>query len=572
MEDIEYGANSSASSDSALATAAGTVPYFEVTSGTSSVLPFPSLASSSTTRPQTTPLLHRSSSISSLSSLRVAGIQQRMEMENDHHHHHHSRQSMETRNSEDERNGSWSVSEGANSNATWTSIPNPSIPARRTLLGSTRRFSGLESNTTPEPPSGNGTDGHDGDNTSRRTAGGMRQRILNRILSAAMLASMNLFAEPSAQGGHASQDATGESGSSTAELESGGTSQRHGQLSEFGPTDPLSEAAFEAVLALLEGRGLSMPPHQGSHGNEQEGLTPIETGGDARVEGDARPENMQQRSQNSGFTASGGSGSVRLVRLPSSALTGSTNDNAPTGNDETAGAPEARPLGGRGVVPVIIIGIRSVPRTPQTLAAAPARVPLESTATTFINNGSEVEPPSSSSTIRTQTGADSASVDPSPADGNRRQTRSWIVYIISGPPGGLPAMLPENSTYEELIQLGLMLGPARPITTTQGEIDAAVPTRPFSDEVKRKMMGDTERCQICLTDYCNEEQVRVLKCRHGFHTECIDKWLTEGSNKCPICRGTPVEQSNSVGDRDQRGHGPEDGEAMAEPHAETLSF
>ena len=30
--------------------------------------------------------------------------------------------------------------------------------------------------------------------------------------------------------------------------------------------------------------------------------------------------------------------------------------------------------------------------------------------------------------------------------------------------------------------------------------------------------------------------IRQLNCNHIYHKECIDKYLLEYSNKCPICR------------------------------------
>ncbi|KAF8405872.1 hypothetical protein HHK36_007950 [Tetracentron sinense] len=46
---------------------------------------------------------------------------------------------------------------------------------------------------------------------------------------------------------------------------------------------------------------------------------------------------------------------------------------------------------------------------------------------------------------------------------------------------------------------------------------------------------DTE-CVICLSEFAPGERIRILpKCNHGFHVQCIDKWLTAHFS-CPTCR------------------------------------
>jgi hypothetical protein len=43
-------------------------------------------------------------------------------------------------------------------------------------------------------------------------------------------------------------------------------------------------------------------------------------------------------------------------------------------------------------------------------------------------------------------------------------------------------------------------------------------------------------CAICLEDYDKDSQLRILKCDHSFHKDCVDKWLTDCDYKCPVCR------------------------------------
>ncbi|XP_019181611.1 PREDICTED: E3 ubiquitin-protein ligase RLIM-like [Ipomoea nil] len=49
--------------------------------------------------------------------------------------------------------------------------------------------------------------------------------------------------------------------------------------------------------------------------------------------------------------------------------------------------------------------------------------------------------------------------------------------------------------------------------------------------------NDVTQCNICLADYEEGDEIRVLPCHHEFHMECVDKWLKEIHGVCPLCRG-----------------------------------
>ncbi|OZJ05599.1 hypothetical protein BZG36_01484 [Bifiguratus adelaidae] len=63
---------------------------------------------------------------------------------------------------------------------------------------------------------------------------------------------------------------------------------------------------------------------------------------------------------------------------------------------------------------------------------------------------------------------------------------------------------------------------------------SSLPTKLFYKE-KRKD-NEPEECAICLEDYLDEDELRILPCKHEFHTGCIDGWLTTRKKFCPICK------------------------------------
>lgn len=72
----------------------------------------------------------------------------------------------------------------------------------------------------------------------------------------------------------------------------------------------------------------------------------------------------------------------------------------------------------------------------------------------------------------------------------------------------------------------------------------------FSTSDTRSHESCTEGCVICLDDFKDGDECRVLrpKCNHMYHKTCIDLWLTK-DNHCPLCRGSVrVRQRTTVDD------------------------
>ncbi|XP_061359376.1 uncharacterized protein LOC133303476 [Gastrolobium bilobum] len=69
--------------------------------------------------------------------------------------------------------------------------------------------------------------------------------------------------------------------------------------------------------------------------------------------------------------------------------------------------------------------------------------------------------------------------------------------------------------------------------------ESIVDSLPLKSHKKVDAHGNTdaEQCYICLDEYEEGEQIRLLPCNHEYHMSCVDKWLKEIHGVCPLCRG-----------------------------------
>ncbi|KAG2786786.1 hypothetical protein PC129_g7812 [Phytophthora cactorum] len=61
---------------------------------------------------------------------------------------------------------------------------------------------------------------------------------------------------------------------------------------------------------------------------------------------------------------------------------------------------------------------------------------------------------------------------------------------------------------------------------------------PMTEGITYRASTDTEAetCPICLDDFEDGADVKVLPCQHFFHVDCINPWLEGRSGRCPLCK------------------------------------
>ncbi|KAJ9629862.1 hypothetical protein H2203_002244 [Taxawa tesnikishii (nom. ined.)] len=147
-----------------------------------------------------------------------------------------------------------------------------------------------------------------------------------------------------------------------------------------------------------------------------------------------------------------------------------------------------------------------------------------------------------------------------------QNTRSWIIYVLGGsypenhPILTTPTLFTDSPSYEDMMLLSTLLGPAKPpVASEQDVADApgifrirsvirdggAVLVAVAAEGEEMIDLATEQRCLVCLCDFeAKEEARRLIKCGHLFHRECIDEWLTKGRNSCPLCRGQGVHEKD----------------------------
>ncbi|XP_050254659.1 RING-H2 finger protein ATL70-like [Quercus robur] len=74
--------------------------------------------------------------------------------------------------------------------------------------------------------------------------------------------------------------------------------------------------------------------------------------------------------------------------------------------------------------------------------------------------------------------------------------------------------------------------------TQQHDIELGLPENTAQADHHVPSHHVPDLCAICLEDFEDGDVCRKLyACKHTFHKQCVDKWLTINTH-CPLCRGS----------------------------------
>ncbi|GBG24189.1 E3 ubiquitin-protein ligase MBR1 [Hondaea fermentalgiana] len=99
---------------------------------------------------------------------------------------------------------------------------------------------------------------------------------------------------------------------------------------------------------------------------------------------------------------------------------------------------------------------------------------------------------------------------------------------------------PDDMSYDELVELGERIGNVK---QERWRVDGralveALPVVVFkaASHDEGALQGvDTTKCLVCQYPYEEDEELKVMPCKHAFHKDCIDPWLVD-HDTCVACK------------------------------------
>lgn len=89
-----------------------------------------------------------------------------------------------------------------------------------------------------------------------------------------------------------------------------------------------------------------------------------------------------------------------------------------------------------------------------------------------------------------------------------------------------------------------LLARIQEIHSPKGATDDIINSIPLVKVEEETLEGVDRTCPICLSDMSIGEQVRILSCKHIFHSQCVDEWLRVNAS-CPTCRMSLINNPNT---------------------------
>jgi len=227
---------------------------------------------------------------------------------------------------------------------------------------------------------------------------------------------------------------------------------------------------------------------------------------------------------------------------------------SPTVSSATSGSLSTTSSGPTNVVvtPLLIVGVRAVGTTdtpsvglfsqtnsePSVLRDGPSVDPsnIGDTQNAGVNQNSLSQENQQEEGAAARQASSSSDPPEQPVAAPESTEGQFLLFLTGGifpansPMLHLPFLFSEEQqpSYEDFLRLAELLGSAKPSNITKEELaQANLVVVDGGEELKeleragRVLSNTTERCLICLSEYEGGEQVRVLDCKHCFHTYVV---------------------------------------------------
>lgn len=95
---------------------------------------------------------------------------------------------------------------------------------------------------------------------------------------------------------------------------------------------------------------------------------------------------------------------------------------------------------------------------------------------------------------------------------------------------------PDAMTYEQLLALQERIGDVKKKGASVSTITSTTQTYVYHKPAGNTSDGnENAKCSVCMDDFAEGDEVRMLPCIHAYHRACIDQWLVKKA-ACPVCQ------------------------------------